>query len=61
VLFLDLKFGKNLGFSLSEHCEWGTSFTWILDFQQSGIHVFFATGTPKNKPVSFNLLQRLLC
>jgi hypothetical protein len=21
VLFLDLKFGKNLGFSLSEHCE----------------------------------------
>jgi hypothetical protein len=21
---LDLKFCKNLGFSLSEHCEWGT-------------------------------------
>ncbi len=24
VLFLDLKFCKNLGFSLSEHCEWST-------------------------------------
>ena len=24
VLFLDLKFCKNLGFSLCEHCEWGT-------------------------------------
>jgi hypothetical protein len=24
VLFLGLKFGKNLGFYVSEHCEWGT-------------------------------------
>jgi hypothetical protein len=24
ALFLDLRFCKNLGFSLSEHCEWGT-------------------------------------
>ncbi len=24
VLFLDLKFCKNLGFSLSEHCKWDT-------------------------------------
>jgi hypothetical protein len=24
VLFLDLKFCKNLGFFLSEHCVWGT-------------------------------------
>jgi hypothetical protein len=24
VLFSELKFCKNLGFSLSEHCEWGT-------------------------------------
>ncbi len=24
MLFLGLKFGKNLGFSISEHCEWGT-------------------------------------
>jgi hypothetical protein len=29
VLFLDLKFCKNLGFSLSDHCEWGTR-TWLL-------------------------------
>ncbi len=23
--FLGLKFGKHVGFSLSEHCKWGTS------------------------------------
>jgi hypothetical protein len=27
VLYLDLKFCKNLGFSLSEFCEWGTCST----------------------------------
>jgi hypothetical protein len=32
VLFLGLKFGENLGFSLSEHCEWGTWFLSLLTF-----------------------------
>ncbi len=30
VLFLDLKFCKNLGFCLSEHCEWGT---WLFELR----------------------------
>jgi hypothetical protein len=29
VLFLDLKFCQNLGFFLSEHCEWGTWTRWL--------------------------------
>jgi hypothetical protein len=34
VLILGLKFYKNLGFSLSEHCEWGTCSIVFYDVAQ---------------------------
>jgi hypothetical protein len=46
VLFLGLTFCKNLGFSLREHCEWGTRTINILEQKDE-------SSTPNTRPLFF--------